>query len=121
MKVSLHSGVNLPPRPHPTWKPKQAPGKSGPLSIAFLPAGHTQRAPDLIRKNISGTKKKKKKKCNRKLLAHRGCANMRGKKGSLQDKHFFLGEEFCYEGCWEKHVLIEQKRRISEKDSALDH
>ena len=46
---------------------------------------------------------------------------MRGKKGSLQDKHFFLGEEFCYEGCWEKHVLIEQKRRISEKDSALDH
>ena len=65
--------------------------------------------------------KKKKKKCNRKLLAHRGCANMRGKKGSLQDKHFFLGEEFCYEGCWEKHVLIEQKRRISEKDSALDH
>ena len=31
---------------------------------------------------------------------------MRGGKGSLQDKHFFLGEEFYYQGCYEKHVLI---------------
>ena len=45
---------------------------------------------------------------------------MRGKKGSLQDKHFFLVEVFCYQGCCEKHVLIEQKRHISEEDRALD-
>ena len=45
---------------------------------------------------------------------------MRGKKGLWKISFFFLGEEFCYPGCCEKHVLTEQKRHICEEDSALD-
>lgn len=56
MKVSLHSGVN-PPSTAPSLEAQQAPGKSGPLSIVFPPAGHRQGPPDLIRKYISGIKK----------------------------------------------------------------
>ena len=33
---------------------------------------------------------------------------------------FFLGEEFSYQEICDKHVLIDQKRYISEGDSALD-
>lgn len=33
---------------------------------------------------------------------------------------FFLGEEFSFQESCDKHVLIDQRRFISEEDSALD-
>lgn len=34
--------------------------------------------------------------------------------------HFFLGDEFFYQESYDRHVLIDQKRFISERGSTLD-
>ena len=34
--------------------------------------------------------------------------------------HFFLGDEFFYQESCDRHVLIDQKRFISERGSTLD-
>lgn len=59
-----------------------------PLSF---PQQGTDRGHQILSENTF--QESKKKYGNRKLLAHRGCANMRGKKGSLEDKLIFSLEK----------------------------
>ena len=116
--VSIHAGVT--PSLHgpvPSGKQSRHLGRVDPDPVPSPQQG-TDHQFSWEKTFLSGNNKI----CGRKKsLGHRRCVNMKEKVFLCTIcNFFFLGEDFSYQEICDKHVLIDQKRCISEGNSALD-